>query len=83
MASKKKLLPQLAGPRVPQPIIDKAAALTKDVRPLGHPRAKQEDVIGALIDAATPESAAAALSGYNPKLGKALEALDEGEEAKP
>jgi len=46
------------------------------VRPLGHPRAGQEDVIGALIDAATPESAAEALETYRWKLGKALDAID-------
>jgi hypothetical protein len=73
---KKKQLPVLTGPRVPQHVIEKAAALTKQVRPLGHPRAYQEDVIGALIDAAAPESAAAALTAYNPKLGQALAELD-------
>ena len=76
----KKELPQLSPARVPQHVIDKAAQLTKDVRPLGHPRAFQEDVIGALVDAATPESAATALTTYNPKLGKALAELDDEED---
>jgi hypothetical protein len=75
--SKKKLLPTLTGPRVPQEIIDKVPVLTRQVRPLGHPRAHQEDVVGALIDAATPEATAAALTAYNLKLGKALAALDD------
>lgn len=74
--TKKKQLPLLTGPRVPQEIIEKAAALVRQVQPLGHPRAHQEDVVGALIDAATPESAAAALTSYNVKLGKALDELD-------
>jgi hypothetical protein len=74
--SKKNQLPTLTGPRVPQEIIDKAATLTKQVRPLGQPRANQEDIVGALIDVATPESAAAALTAYNVKLGKALDELD-------
>jgi hypothetical protein len=72
----KKQLPTLTGPRVPQEIIDKVPVLAKQVRPLGHPRAHQEDVVGALIDAATPETAAAALVAYNLKLGKALHELD-------
>jgi hypothetical protein len=76
--SKKKQLPLLTGPRVPQETIDKVAALTKQVRPLGHPRANQEDVVGALIDAATPEIAATALTAYNIKLGKALAKLENG-----
>jgi hypothetical protein len=75
--AKKDALPQLSGPRVPQEIIHKAESLTKAVRPLGHPRARQEDVIGALIDAATPKRAAHALTAYNVKLGKALAELDE------
>jgi hypothetical protein len=70
-------LPTLSGARVTQEVVDKAAALAKQVRPLGHPRALQGDVIGALIDAATPETAASALDGYNPKLGKALAELEE------
>ena len=72
----KAQLPQISPARVPQEIVEKAQRLTKDVRPLGHPRAMQEDVIGALVDAATPESTAAALTAYNFKLGKALQALD-------
>jgi hypothetical protein len=75
MATKKQL-PQLPA-RVPQFVIDKAEQLLTDVRPLGHPRAFREDVIGALIDAATPETTAQALSRYNPKLGQALAELDE------
>ena len=61
---------------VPQFVIDKADALVKAVRPYGHPRATRQDVIGALVDAATPADAALALEGYNPKLGQALEDLD-------
>lgn len=72
----KKDLPTLSGPKVTQEVFDKAATLTKQVRPLGHPRAIQGDLVGALIDAATPESAAKALDSYNHKLGKALADLD-------
>jgi hypothetical protein len=72
-------LPTLSGSKVTQEIIDKATALTKQVRPLGHPRAHQGDVIAALIGAATPETAAKALNDYNPKLGKALAELDDEE----
>ena len=60
-----------------QAVIDHADELTRAVRPLGHPRAKREDVIGALILAATAESAKAALDVYNPKLGAALNELNE------
>ncbi|MGZ4301028.1 MAG: hypothetical protein ACXVR9_02670 [Gaiellaceae bacterium] len=74
----KKDLPTLSGPKVTQEVIGKAATLVKQVRPLGHPRAIQGDLIGALIDAATPETAAKALDGYNPKLGKALAELEDG-----
>jgi hypothetical protein len=74
--SQKKQLPTLTGPRVPQEVIEKAAALTREVRPLGHPRANQEDVVGALIDAATALTASEALFTYNVKLGKALAELD-------
>jgi hypothetical protein len=72
-----KELPTLSGSKVTQEVIDKAAALPKQVRVYGHPRAVQGDVIGALVDAATPESAAKALDGYNLKLGKALAELDD------
>lgn len=75
--SKKAQLPQLTGPRVPQETIDKVPKLVKSVGPLGYPRAHNEDVVGALIDAATPEYTADALRVYNLKLGKALAALDE------
>lgn len=76
----RKELPTLSGPKVIQEVIDKVPQLALDVRPLGHPRVYQGDVIGALIDAATPETTAAALTAYNIKLGKALAALDaEGE----
>lgn len=78
----KSQLPQLSPPRVPQFVIDKAEQLTKDVRPLGHPRAAREDVLGALIHAATPQSAAKALTAYNPKLGQALADLEKAEEEK-
>jgi hypothetical protein len=57
---------------VPQFVIDKAEALLKAVGPLGHPRAARQDIVGALLDAATPKQAADALSAYNPKLGKAI-----------
>jgi hypothetical protein len=73
--NKKAQLPTLTGPRVPQEIIDKVPDLVKAVAPLGHPRAHNEDVVGALIDAATPEATAQALTAYNLKLGKALAAL--------
>jgi hypothetical protein len=69
-------LPSLPA-EVPQFVIDKADELVKGVRPLGHPRAARQDVIGALIDAATAKDAAAALDVYNPKLGKALAELEE------
>jgi hypothetical protein len=74
---KKADLPTLSGPKVTADVIEKVGSLTRNVRPLGHPRAVQGDVIAALIDAATPESAAAALDAYNPKLGAALEALEQ------
>jgi hypothetical protein len=71
----RKRLPSL-GSEVPQFVIDKADELVKQVRPLGHPRAARQDIVGALIDAATAESAAGALMAYNPKLGAALMELD-------
>jgi len=70
-------LPTLSGFKATQEVVDKAAALVKEVRSFGHPRAIQGDVIAALIDAATPETTAKALDGYNPKLGKALAELDD------
>jgi hypothetical protein len=69
-------LPSLPA-EVPQFVIDKAEDLVKQVGPLGHPRAARQDVIGALIDAATPKETAAALDVYNPKLGKALAELED------
>lgn len=73
-------LPQLSPPRVPQFVIDKVERLLKQVGPLGHPRAVREDVVGALIDAATPERTAKALTAYNPKLGQALAELEQRED---
>lgn len=61
---------------VPQFVIDKAEALLKAVGPLGHPRAFRQDLVGALLDAATPEQAASALTAYNPKLGAAIAAAE-------
>ena len=69
--SSKPQLPQLPA-QVPQFVIDKAAALLKEVGPLGHPRAARQDLVGALIDAADADYAAKALTDYNPKLGAAL-----------
>jgi hypothetical protein len=57
-------------------VIEKAEQLLKQVRPLGHPRAAREDIVGALINAADPASLVKALDDYNPKLGKALEELE-------
>jgi hypothetical protein len=68
----KDRLPSLPA-EVPQFVIDKAERLLKQVRRLGHPRAARQDIVGALIDAASPEDVAAALNAYNPKLGKALD----------
>ena len=75
--ARKEQLPQLSGPRVPQFVHDKLATLLRDVRPLGHPRARQEDLVGALIDAASATAAAEALTAYNPKLGQALNELED------
>jgi hypothetical protein len=61
---------------VPEFIVDKAEKLVKQVRPLGHPRAYRQDVIAALIDAASPETTAKALEAYNPKLGKVLHQME-------
>ena len=61
---------------VPEFVVKKADALVKAVGPLGHPRTVRGDVIGALVDAATPQQAAEALTRYNPKLGKELARLD-------
>jgi ABC-type transporter Mla subunit MlaD len=69
-------LPTLSGPKVIEEVIEKVSTLTKEVRPLGHPRASQADVIGALIYVATAQSAAAALTEYAKHLGEALDALD-------
>jgi hypothetical protein len=71
----KPKLPQLPA-EVPQFVIDKAEALLKEIRPLGHPRAARQDLVGALIDAATAKQAADALATYNPKLGKAMNDLE-------
>jgi hypothetical protein len=65
---------------VTQEAFNKLGDLLKAVRPLGHPRAKQEDIVGALIDAATPKATAKALNGYNPKLGQALDDLEKPSE---
>ena len=74
--AKKPRLPSLPS-EVPQFVIDKAERLVKAVRPLGHPRAARQDIIGALIDVATPASVARALMTYNPKLGAALDDLED------
>ncbi len=74
---RKPRLPSLPA-EVPQFVIDKAEELVKAVRPLGHPRAARQDIVGALIDSATPDEVAAALTVYNPKLGKALADIDAG-----
>jgi hypothetical protein len=68
MATKKQL-PQLP---VPGFVVDKAERLRREVAVLGHPRAFREDIVGALVDAATAAQAAKALDAYNRKLGKAL-----------
>jgi len=73
----RKQLPVLSGSGVIQEVVDKAARLTREVRPLGQPRATQADVIGALVYVATAESAAEALRAYNPLLGRALEELED------
>ena len=75
----KPKLPQLPA-EVPQFVIDKADAILKAVGPLGHPRAYRQDLVGALIDAATPESAAKALTAYNPKLGQEIAKLGDATE---
>jgi hypothetical protein len=71
----KPKLPQLPA-EVPQFVLDKAESLLKGVRPLGHPRAARQDLVGALISAATAKQAADALTAYNPRLGRALEELE-------
>jgi hypothetical protein len=68
MATKKQL-PQLP---VPGFVLDKAERLRREVAVLGHPRAFREDIVGALVEAATGPQAAKALDSYNRKLGKAL-----------
>jgi hypothetical protein len=73
--TKKKRLPSLPA-EVPQFVIDKADALLREIRPLGHPRAARQDIVGALIDAATARRVAAALEAYNPKLGRVLNDLE-------
>jgi hypothetical protein len=72
MAKKFKQLPA----EVPEFVHDKASDLLRDVGPLGHPRAFRQDLIGALIDAATADYAAKALTKYNPKLGAAIRRAD-------
>lgn len=62
------------GARVPYSIKEMADGLTSAVRPLGHPRAQRQDVIGALVLAADPQSVAAALDEYGSLLGKAIAA---------
>jgi hypothetical protein len=61
----------LPGVRVPPFVHTKVKHLVGEIRYSRHPQATREDVIGALIDAATADSVAAALDSYNPKLGKA------------
>jgi hypothetical protein len=77
--AREKRLPQLPA-NVPQFVLDKAEHLWKSVGPLGHPRAYRQDIVGALIDAATPKTTAKALTAYNPKLGKALADLEAEED---
>ena len=72
----KPRLPQLPA-RVPQFVIDKAEQLRKDVGPLGQPRVHREDIVGALIYVATVAQTVKALEAYNPKLGEALNALEQ------
>jgi hypothetical protein len=77
----KKSLPQLP---VPDFVLDKAERLRREVAVLGHPRAFREDIVGALVDAATAPQAAKALEAYNRKLGKALAELESASDgAKP
>jgi hypothetical protein len=73
----KAQLPQLSGPRMPQGVINKVGQLLRHAKLNGHPRAAQEDVVGALIDAATEDSVIEALGNYNDKLGKALVELED------
>jgi hypothetical protein len=49
--------------------------LSRAARRFGK-RTPRQDIVGALIDAATPTSTAKTLRTYNLKLGKALAALD-------
>jgi hypothetical protein len=74
--ARKRHLPQLPA-SVPPFVIAKADRLLRQVRPLGHPRAHRQDLVGALIDAATARYAAKALTRYNPKLGEALADLED------
>lgn len=69
----KKQLPQLP---VPEFVFERAEELRREVAVLGHPRALREDVVGALVDSATPAQAAKALDSYNKKLGVALARLE-------
>jgi hypothetical protein len=64
------------GARVPEFVHRKADDLTRDVRPLGKPRTTKDDLVGALINAATAASALKALNRYDPLLGQALNELD-------
>jgi hypothetical protein len=73
--AKKNRLPALPA-EVPPFVIDKAERLLREIRPLGHPRAARQDIVGALIDAANAHEVAKALDAYNPKLGHALNDLD-------
>ena len=65
--------------RVTESVIEKIEQLLLGVKPLGHPRAVKEDIVGALIDAANAKQTAKALDSYNPKLGKVLAELEADE----
>ena len=71
----KTQLPQLP---VPDFVVEKAERLRKEVAVLGHPRAFREDIVGALVDAASAPQAAKALEAYNRKLGQALADIENG-----
>ena len=64
---------------VPEFVVKKADALVKGLRPRGYPRTARQDIVGALIHAASVATTAKALDVYNPKLGQALNEADEAE----
>jgi hypothetical protein len=66
------------GARVPDVVHRKADELLRDIRPLGKPRAIKDDLVGALISGATPESVVKALNRYDRQLGEAINELDSG-----